>query len=213
MGSKRREFKKTIKFQNHKSDGAILNFAAHDPIDWPNIISVWKGLVVQKYIQNQYNIGNKIEDMITYLETFLGESVKVLWEQWVESNPWLYEELKRVESNPNNFTNIISNIIIAEDPELGYTSLQNERLREIEKLTLTNWKGIKEFSQHYLYNATTAKQGYNKGIVERYFNKLPDPLGSMIFEEYKKETGGAVINISQAITFVFKQLKKVCTNI
>jgi hypothetical protein len=41
MRSKRREFeKKTIKFQNHKSDGAILNLAAHDAIDWPNIISV-----------------------------------------------------------------------------------------------------------------------------------------------------------------------------
>jgi hypothetical protein len=35
----------------------------------------------------------------------------------------------------------------------------------------------------------------------------------MIFEEYKKETKGAVINISQAITFVFKQLKRICTNI
>jgi hypothetical protein len=34
MGSKRREFeKKTTKFQNYKSDGAILNLAAHDPID------------------------------------------------------------------------------------------------------------------------------------------------------------------------------------
>jgi hypothetical protein len=181
MGSKRREFEKTIKFQNHKSDGAILNLASHDPIDWPNIISVWKELVLQKNIQNQYNIGNKVEDMITYLETFLGKPEKVLWEQWVESSPGLYEELKRARSNPNNFANIISNIIIAEDPELGYTSLQNERLREIKKLTLTNWKGIKEFSQRYLYNATTAKQGYNKGIVEMYFNKLPDPLGSMIF--------------------------------
>jgi hypothetical protein len=86
-------------------------------------------------------------------------------------------------------------------------------LREIEKLILTNWGGIKEFSQHYLYNATTAKQGYNKGVVERYFNKLPDPLGSMIFEEYKKEIEGAVVNISQAIIFVFKQLKRICTNI
>jgi hypothetical protein len=95
--------------------------------------------------------------MITYLETFLGESAKVLWEQWVEGNPRLYEELKRAGSNPNNFVNIISNITIAEDPELGYTSLQIERLREIEKLNLTNWRGIKEFSQHYLYNATTAK--------------------------------------------------------
>jgi hypothetical protein len=82
-------------------------------------------LVVQKYIQNQYNIGNKLEDMITYLEIFLGELAKVLQEQWVESNPWLYEELERVRSNLNNFANIISNIIIVEDPELGYTYLQN----------------------------------------------------------------------------------------
>jgi hypothetical protein len=35
--------------------------------------------------------------MITYLETFLGESVKFLWEQWVEGNPGLYEELKGQE--------------------------------------------------------------------------------------------------------------------
>jgi hypothetical protein len=56
----------------------------------------------------------------------------------VESNPGLYEEIKRVGSNTNNFANIISNIVIEEDQELEYTSLQNERLREIEKLTLTN---------------------------------------------------------------------------
>jgi hypothetical protein len=52
MGSKRREFEKKVQFQNYKSDGAILNLAAHDPIDWPNIISIWKGLIVHKYIQN-----------------------------------------------------------------------------------------------------------------------------------------------------------------
>jgi hypothetical protein len=138
MGTKRREFEKSVKFQNHKSDGVVLNLAAYDPIDWPNIISIWKGLIVQKYIQNQHNIGNKVDDMITYLEIFVGKSAKYLWEQWVEGNPGLYEELKRAGSNPNNFVNIVSNIIIAEDPELEYTSLQNERLREIEKLTLTN---------------------------------------------------------------------------
>jgi hypothetical protein len=75
----------------------------------------------------------------------------------VEGNPGLYEELKRAGSNLIFFANIVSNIIITEDPELEYISLQNERLREIEKLTLTNLRGIKEFSQHHLYNATTAK--------------------------------------------------------
>jgi hypothetical protein len=34
----------------------------------------------------------------------------------------------------------------------------------------------------------------------------------MIFEEYKKSEG-TVVNISQAITFVFKQLERICTNI
>uniref|UniRef100_A0ACD5YDH5 Uncharacterized protein n=1 Tax=Avena sativa TaxID=4498 RepID=A0ACD5YDH5_AVESA len=172
MGAKRRNLEKPVQFQNTRNDGAILNLAAHDPIDWSNILSIWKGLIVQKYIQNQHNIGTKVEDMLTYLETFLGESAKVLWEQWVETYPVNYEELKRAGSNPNNFANVISSIIIAEDPELGFTALQTERLREIEKITLTSWKGIKEFSQHYLYNGTTAKQGYNRGVVERYFNKL-----------------------------------------
>ena len=102
--------------------------------------------------------------MITYLETFLGESVKVLWEEWVETYPNLYGELKKARNNPNNFAT--SNIIIAEDPEFCHTTLQYDRLKELEKLTLTSWKGIKEFSQHFLYNASTAKQGYNKAIVE-----------------------------------------------
>jgi len=47
-----------------------------------------------------------------------------------------------------------------------------------------------------LYNATTAEQGYNQGIVERYFNKLPNPLGFMVFEEYKKENNGKEYTIS-----------------
>ena len=61
--------------------------------------------------------------MIIYLEIFLGESVKVLWQQWVEAFSNHYEQLKRVRSNPYNFANIISSIIIGEDPELGYTVL------------------------------------------------------------------------------------------
>jgi hypothetical protein len=40
MGIKRREFEKSVKFQNYKNDGAVLNLAAHDPIDWSNIISI-----------------------------------------------------------------------------------------------------------------------------------------------------------------------------
>jgi hypothetical protein len=78
--------------------------------------------------------------MITYLETFLGESAKVLSEQWVEGNPGLYEELKRARSNPNNFANIVSNIIIVEDLELRYTSLQNEKIERNRKINSNHLK-------------------------------------------------------------------------
>ena len=97
MGTKRRNFKKPVQFQNTRYDGAILNLAAHDPTDWPNILSIWKSLIVQKYIQNQRNIGTKVKYMLTYLETFLEKTAKVLWEQWVETFPSNYEELKRAD--------------------------------------------------------------------------------------------------------------------
>uniref|UniRef100_A0ACD5VBJ1 Uncharacterized protein n=1 Tax=Avena sativa TaxID=4498 RepID=A0ACD5VBJ1_AVESA len=42
MGTKRRNFEKPVQFQNTRNDGAILNLAAHDPIDWPNILSILK---------------------------------------------------------------------------------------------------------------------------------------------------------------------------
>jgi hypothetical protein len=38
--------------------------------------------------------------------------------QWVEIYPNSYEEFRRVGSNPNNFSNIISNMIIVADMEL-----------------------------------------------------------------------------------------------
>jgi hypothetical protein len=41
MGIKRREFEKSVKFQNHKSDGVVLNLVVHGPIDWPNIIKAY----------------------------------------------------------------------------------------------------------------------------------------------------------------------------
>jgi hypothetical protein len=125
-------------------------------------------LIVQKYIQNQHNIENKVKDMITYLETILEESVKVLWEQWTESFPNYYAQLKRVGNNPYNFANIISSIIIGEDPELGYTVLQNERLKELEKLSLTNWKRIKNF----LSIICTMPQLLNKVIIKELFKNI-----------------------------------------
>jgi hypothetical protein len=53
---------------------------------------VFVTLIVQRYIQNQFNIKTKVKDMVTYLEILFGESARVLWEQWVENYPAQYKE-------------------------------------------------------------------------------------------------------------------------
>jgi hypothetical protein len=68
-----------IKFAT-KNEGQMLNLTAHDPQEWTHIIDVWKNTTVADYINNFNN--QDPNEMYKYLETFLGESVKALWESY-----------------------------------------------------------------------------------------------------------------------------------
>lgn len=61
-------------------EGKVLNLTAHDPQLWNIVIDNWKNRVVNEYIRQQFV--HTAEEMLLYLETFLGESARKLWEQW-----------------------------------------------------------------------------------------------------------------------------------
>ncbi|KAH0706048.1 hypothetical protein KY289_011124 [Solanum tuberosum] len=67
-----------IKLQDGGDRGKILNIAAHDPQLWNSVIDVWKGIVVADYIHHYSE--TDAETMYRYMETFLGESIKGMWE-------------------------------------------------------------------------------------------------------------------------------------
>ncbi|MFV1207868.1 hypothetical protein, partial [Klebsiella pneumoniae] len=69
-----------IILQEGGSKGKILNIAAHDPQRWNSVKDIWKGIVVLDFIKNYTE--TDAETMYKYLEPFLGESTKALWEAY-----------------------------------------------------------------------------------------------------------------------------------
>ena len=54
--------------------------------------------------------------MYRYLETFLGESTKALWEAYKIIFPQDFQELVELGSNPYNFVNKVHTLLTREDP-------------------------------------------------------------------------------------------------
>ncbi|WMV31140.1 hypothetical protein MTR67_024525 [Solanum verrucosum] len=80
-----------IKLQDGGDRGKILNIAAHDPQLWNSVIDVWKGIVVADNIH--YYSETDAETMYRYMETFLGESIKGVWEAYKVAYPQEFQEL------------------------------------------------------------------------------------------------------------------------
>ena len=62
--------------------------------------------------------------MYKYLETFLGESTKALWESYKTNFMENYNSMLKLGANPYNFVNQISRLIIDEDPNSRHITLQ-----------------------------------------------------------------------------------------
>ena len=83
--------------------------------------------------------------MYRYMETFLGESIKGMWEAYKVTYPQEFQELVNMGPNPYNFTNKIHSLITGEDPNSGLVVLQKNALIKLEQLSITNWSHIKTF--------------------------------------------------------------------
>ncbi|WMV55061.1 hypothetical protein MTR67_048446 [Solanum verrucosum] len=89
-----------IRLQEGGSKGKILNIAAHDPQMWNAVIDLWKGIVVADYIKTYQDADAKT--MYKYMETFLGESAKALWEAYKSNFLQEFQALVNMGANPYN---------------------------------------------------------------------------------------------------------------
>ncbi|KAG5616796.1 hypothetical protein H5410_016620, partial [Solanum commersonii] len=88
---RRMPIEEPIRLQEGGSKGKILYIAAHDPQMWNAVIDLWKGIVVADYIKTYQDVD--AETMYKYMETFLGESAKALWEAYKSNFPQEFQAL------------------------------------------------------------------------------------------------------------------------
>jgi len=205
-----------IKLQDGGDRGKILNIAAHDPQLWNSIIDVWKCIVVADYIHH-YN-ETDAETMYRYMETFLGESIKGVWEAYKVAYPQEFQELVNMGPNPYNFTNKIHILVTGEDPNSGLVLLQKNVLIKLEQLSINNWCHIKNFLKDFFYYCAISGNAFDQSLGKKLFIKLPGSLGREIEERWNKREGvmqnpTANWSIGHKVQHVMEILQEKCTNI
>ncbi|WMV49054.1 hypothetical protein MTR67_042439 [Solanum verrucosum] len=213
---RRMPIEEPIRLQEGGSKGKILNIAAHDPQMWNAVIDLWKGIVVADYIKTYQDAD--AETMYKYMETFLGESAKALWEAYKSNFPQEFQALVNLGANPYNFTNKIHSLIIGEDPNSGLVVLQRNALIHLEQLSITSWFHIKNFLKEYYYYCTISGNSFDEELGKKLFNKLPGALGREIEGKWYKREGviqnpNGKWSIGHKVQHIMKVLTEKCTNI
>ncbi|KAL2462101.1 Uncharacterized protein Adt_45521 [Abeliophyllum distichum] len=213
-----RPLENKVEFQS-ASKAQILNLTAHDPQIWNNVIDVWKNTIIGHYIRNFQEM--EPLDMYRYLETFLGESTKAMWEAYKREKKEEFDQLVALGSNPYNFVNKIQVLITGADPNSGHMSIQIKAMRDLEQLNLYKWtkgKYVKNFLNEYYYLTAISGNTFNQEIGQKLFHKLPGPLGLEITESWNnlpsvKENPDKKWSIGHRIQHVIRCLEEKCVTL
>jgi hypothetical protein len=142
--------------------GLGYDLVHNSPHSWANVLDVWKGNIVADFIENFQSVD--AEEMYRYLETFLGESTKALWEAFKKEKPTEFQTLIGFGSNPYNFVNKIHSLVTGEDPNSGHIGLQKEAIKQLDQLSIYKWKYIKQFLQDYFYLVCISGNAFNQDL-------------------------------------------------
>nr|GEZ59979.1 RNA-directed DNA polymerase [Tanacetum cinerariifolium] len=76
-------------------------YGGYDPGLWLDVISRWESITINR-LNSQTWSGNKAK--LTFVENLLGESEKLMWQQWRTAYPGAYSALETIADDPQNIT-------------------------------------------------------------------------------------------------------------
>ncbi|KAH7690169.1 hypothetical protein IHE45_02G027600, partial [Dioscorea alata] len=150
----------------------LLNLTAHEPQKWTTIIEIWGQMVCRKYDELDYT--KTPVEMYSYLEKFLGEAARAVWESYKLNYPQDFSRDLELGDNPYNFVNKVRLLLLEDSPNANYGQQQIESIKKLEQLQIKNWTFIKPFLLDFMYYSSIAGCFYDKTIGEKLFMKLPD---------------------------------------
>ncbi|KAH7690168.1 hypothetical protein IHE45_02G027600 [Dioscorea alata] len=132
-----------------RDNGRLLNLTAHEPQKWTTIIEIWGQMVCRKYDELDYT--KTPVEMYSYLEKFLGEAARAVWESYKLNYPQDFSRDLELGDNPYNFVNKVRLLLLEDSPNANYGQQQIESIKKLEQLQIKNWTFIKPFLLDFMY--------------------------------------------------------------
>lgn len=127
--------------------------------------------------------------MWAVLKTTLGPLALGIYQSRKTDNPAVITEQKALGNNPYNFTSFIRLLLIGNDPGKGSTLMQNTTIRNLEQLSIRDYKYTKEFSQDFAVTLVQTGKTMDEDLRNKYFFKLPGDLGRKLQEDWNLQYG------------------------
>lgn len=181
------------------------------PQKWPELLDRWEQDLVS-FIDTSLSDLNDIE-RIRCVENTLGQAARNIWNSWKQMYPEEFSELIESAENIYNVTTQVKIVMIGTDPSKDKNAIQFQAAKDLERLTIDSMNDIVKFSQLY-YNlaANTIRVYKDDELTNKYFAKLPKPIGDDIYKKWVEIAGEHYIGLGKAILFTFDYLKEQCIN-
>ncbi|GJS59278.1 hypothetical protein Tco_0654062 [Tanacetum coccineum] len=155
------------------TESGVMLVLPADPGLWSEVISRWESITINR-LNNQTWSDNKAK--LAFVENLLGESEKLMWQQWRTAYPGAYSALEAIADEPQNITSQVRQLILLEDPYRGSTDEQDRAYRDLDRITCEETKNLWSFLEDFRQLATKSGRLYFPSTTEKLFAKLPPSL-------------------------------------
>ncbi|GJT48745.1 Orf y [Tanacetum coccineum] len=189
------------------TESGVMLVLPADPGLWSEVISRWESITINR-LNNQTWSDNKAK--LAFVENLLGESEKLMWQQWRTAYPGAYSALEAIADEPQNITSQVRQLILLEDPYRGSTDEQDRAYRDLDRITCEETKNLWSFLEDFRQLATKSGRLYFPSTTEKLFAKLPPSLSKKIEESFRTKHPGLSSGVLPAIKFTHTFVSEMC---
>ncbi|GKC89546.1 hypothetical protein Tco_1150195, partial [Tanacetum coccineum] len=124
------------------TESGVMLVLPTNPGLWSDVISRWESITINR-LNSQTWSDNKAK--LAFVENLLGESKKLMWQQWRTTYPGAYSTLETITDDPQNITSQVRQLIIMEDPYRGSIDEQDKAYRDLDRITCEETKNLWSF--------------------------------------------------------------------
>ncbi|GJR29798.1 hypothetical protein Tco_1106030 [Tanacetum coccineum] len=154
------------------TESGVMLVLPVDPGLWLDVISRWESITMNR-LNSQTWSNNKAK--LAFVENLLGESKKLMWQQWRTAYPEAYSTLETIADDPQNITSQVRQLIIMEDPYRCSTDEQDRAYRDLDIITCEETKNL--WKKYGIRKSRTYKGKPHNSHVNLIKRKYKDDRG------------------------------------